>query len=178
MSNQISFIHIKSVWLDEWVMQEVFPPCCFVSLVLERFSRLGNVVHLVRWAGVGGIVPVYNGTYFSGRGLLAPSCALQLSSDGFLAGVWPACRRLSRAAWLGEWRNRSCQPDANKEAGQICLSLTAALQTHKHTHRNTGHVESWETSRAAVLVNTLLGVYIEWDELSLSLNKLTWTAVL
>lgn len=112
-----------------------------------------------------GIVPVYNGTYFSGRGLLAPSCALRLSSDGFLAGVWPACRRLSRAAWLCEWRNGSCQPDANKETGQICLSLAAALQTHKHTHRNTGHVESWETSRAAVLVNTLLAVYIEWDEL-------------
>lgn len=67
---------------------------------------------------------------------------------------------------------RASQTQTKKQARSVCHWRLL------YKHRNTGHVESWETSRAAVLVNTLLGVYIEWDELSLSLNKLTWTAVL
>lgn len=138
MSNQISFclLHMKNV------NRKIFQPVVFSRSVSHGRGMSYIWSDDLMWDRPG----LQRNMFLSpwpGRSLSLPRLS---SSD--------ALRRSEKRA----------EPDGNKEPGQICQSLAAALQTHKHTHtpphRNTVREESWEVS-----VNTPVGVCIQWDQL-------------
>lgn len=102
-----------------------------------------------------GIVPVYNGTYLSGRGLLASSCALRLSSDGFLAGVWQE----NVPGRLARWVEERVVPARRKQRSRPDLSVIGGCSTNTQTHPQTETLAMWRAGKRVGPGQHSAGVY-------------------